>query len=185
MRDLEQYAIQCMEELEAIGIEYGNIIDVKPNTRAMKRWGQCRSDPDGYRININTVFLDERNSEQGLKETIIHELLHSCKGCMNHGKTWKQLAAKVNSAYGYNIKRCSSAEEKGVLKETTVSEKKDAPKKTNVAHIPSSKRVAECVECGYTYTGAGMSRVVRQIKHYRCFCGGKLRLLDPVCTDAP
>lgn len=34
MRDLELYAIQCMEELEGLDIEYGNILDVKVNTRA-------------------------------------------------------------------------------------------------------------------------------------------------------
>jgi len=81
MRNLDEYAIQCMEELDAIGIEYGNIIEVKVNTRAKKRWGQCRAVPGGYSINISVVLLDERNDEQGLKETIIHELLHSCKGC--------------------------------------------------------------------------------------------------------
>lgn len=37
MRNLEEYAIQCMEELDAIGIEYGNIIEIKANTRAKKR----------------------------------------------------------------------------------------------------------------------------------------------------
>lgn len=117
MKNLEEYAIRCMEELDAIGIEYGNIVEVKANTRAKKRWGQCKAIPGGYSINISVALLDERNNEQGLKETIIHELLHSCKGCMNHGEKWKRLAQKVNRAYGYNIKRCSSAEDKGVQSE--------------------------------------------------------------------
>ena len=86
MRDLTAYAIECMNELDNIGIEYGNIIEFTVNTRAKKRWGQCRAVPGGYSINISSVLLDERNDEKGLKETIHHELLHSCKGCMNHGE---------------------------------------------------------------------------------------------------
>lgn len=118
MRNLNDYAKRCMTELDDIGIEYGNIIEFKVNTRAKKRWGQCKAVPGGYSINISAILLDERNDEQGLKNTIIHELLHSCKGCMNHGENWKRLATKVNRAYGYNIKRCSSADEKGVQEET-------------------------------------------------------------------
>ena len=39
MRDLTAYAIECMTELDNIGIEYGNIIEFTVNTRAKKRWG--------------------------------------------------------------------------------------------------------------------------------------------------
>ena len=49
-----------------------------------------------------------------LETTVMHEILHTCEGCMNHGQTWKNLADKVNRAYGYNIKRATSAEEKGI-----------------------------------------------------------------------
>ena len=139
MRNLDEYTIRCMEELDAVGIEYGNIIGVKVNTRAKKRWGQCRAVPGGYLIDISSVLLDERNDEQGLKETIIHELLHSCKGCMNHGENWKRLAAKVNRAYNYNIKRCSTADDKGVQEET------------KPISLHTVNYVIKCNKCGYTY----------------------------------
>ena len=42
MRDLTAYAIECMTELDNIGIEYGNIIEFTVNTRAKKRWGNAR-----------------------------------------------------------------------------------------------------------------------------------------------
>lgn len=48
MRDLTAYAIECMTELDNIGIEYGNIIEFTVNTRAKKRWGQCKAVPGGY-----------------------------------------------------------------------------------------------------------------------------------------
>ena len=165
MRNLDEYAIQCMEELDAIGIEYGNIIEVKINTRAKKRWGQCRAIPGGYSINISAILLDERNDEQGLKETIIHELLHSCKGCMNHGENWKRLAAKVNRAYGYNIKRCSSAEDKGVQEET------------RPVNMRTVNYIIKCNQCGHTYTRTRMSKIIQHPERYRCgCCGGNLSL---------
>ena len=114
MLDLQEIALECMEELDAIGIEYGNIIEFEINTRAQRRWGQCKAIPGGYSINISIRLLQDEKARKGLKETILHELAHSCKGCMNHGTEWKRIVAKINKAYGYNIKRTNSAEDKQV-----------------------------------------------------------------------
>lgn len=151
-----------MMELDNIGIEYGNIIDFTVNTRAKKRWGQCKTVPGGYSINISSVLLDERNDEKGLKETILHELLHSCKDCMNHGNSWKQLAQKVNKTYGYNIKRTSSVADKGVLEET---------------RPPVINHKVVCLDCGHVYTRTNASKLITNTSHYRCgCCHGKLKL---------
>lgn len=166
MRDLTTYAIECMTELEEIGIEYGNVTEFTVNTRARKRWGQCKKVPGGFEINISSVLLDERNDERGLKETILHELLHTCRGCMNHGEIWKRLAQKVNMAYGYNIKRTNSADDKGVLEET-----RPPVKQREVNH-----RVT-CTGCGHVYTRTKASKLITHTDHYRCgCCGGKLKL---------
>ena len=111
MRDLQSYVINCMEKLDHIGIEYGNVIDVEINTRAKNRWGQCKRIPGGYTINVNAALLDENicPDDLGLKNTILHELLHSCNGCFNHGDKWKILAQKVYDEYGINIKRTSTS----------------------------------------------------------------------------
>lgn len=61
MRDLTAYAIECMTELDNIGIEYGNIIEFTVNTRAKKRWGQCKAVPGGYSINISRVCLKKQD----------------------------------------------------------------------------------------------------------------------------
>ena len=45
MRDLTEYVCKAMDMLDSIGIKYGNIIDCTVNTRAQKRWGQCRKVP--------------------------------------------------------------------------------------------------------------------------------------------
>lgn len=56
------------KELKNIGIEYGNIVEFKVNTRAASRWGRCKSVPGGYAIDINVALLNERNDLEGLVE---------------------------------------------------------------------------------------------------------------------
>lgn len=164
MRNLNLIAKECMEMLDGLGIEYGNIKEFKVNTRAHSRWGQCKRVIGGYSININVALLDERNDINGLKNTILHELLHSCDGCMNHGEKWKAMARKVNDAYGYNIKRTSSSSEKGVDKELN--------KHTEIVY----RYAVQCKECGHIYKRSKMSNVIKHPDDYRCaHCHGKLK----------
>lgn len=171
MRDLEKYALECMEELDKIGVEYGNIVEVVPNTRAMSRWGQCKKVPNGYSININAVLLDERNGVIGLKETILHELIHSCKDCLNHGAEWKMIADKVNKAYGYNIKRTSTAAEKFVSEETMPKKVKKSERESNY--------IIRCKRCNHMYHRTRASKLTKQPHLFRCgACGGELELIQ-------
>lgn len=120
MKDLMKLAIECMEELDAIGIEYAVIESWTVNTRAKNRWGQTVRRDGKYYINISSVLLQDSMSDENAKATIIHELLHTCKGCMNHGEEWKALADLVNDCYScYKIQRCTSAEDKGIIKDET------------------------------------------------------------------
>jgi len=114
MRDLMEYAKFCMEMLDEIHVPYGKVETFTVNTRA-RRWGQCRLVYGKYYIDINVTLLDERNGEDGLINTLLHELLHTCPNCMNHGETWKFYAEKVRRIYGYNIKRTSDNDEKEVM----------------------------------------------------------------------
>ena len=164
MRDLETYAVTCMEMLDDLSIPYGKILEVTPNTRAGSRWGQCRKTPAGYSININADLLREANDERGLMNTLLHELLHTCPGCMNHGKIWKGYAEQVRLAYGYDVKRCSSAEEKGVT-EKTVGRKEDY------------KYFCRCEKCGYVFKYKRMCKTVENPGRYiHTDCGGRLAL---------
>lgn len=113
MRDLMEYANFCMELLNDIYVPYQRPENFTVNTRA-RRWGQCQKVNGKYYININATLLDERNGDDGLINTLLHELLHTCPNCMNHGSIWKNYAEKVRRAYGYDIKRTSDQEEKQV-----------------------------------------------------------------------
>ena len=116
---LDEMFRECIDEMNAIDIPFGKIVKVTVNYRAKSRWGQCSKRYDYldgaiYTININCDLCHPDASERGLKETIIHEILHTCPDCMCHTGEWKRLADLVNDCYGYNVKRCNSSEEKGM-----------------------------------------------------------------------
>ena len=84
MRDLSAYAAQCMRELDRLHIRYAQNITFAVNTRAKTRLGVCKKQGDRYTVEIAAPLLDESMPEKLLKETLHHELLHSCRGCMQH-----------------------------------------------------------------------------------------------------
>ena len=157
MKNLMNYVEICKKELDAINIKYGNVTKWDVNTRAQSRWGQCKSlrNRSAFEINISSRLLADDSSDEGLKNTIIHELLHTCDGGDEHKGAWKYLANKVNNAYGYNIKRTSSSEEKGV--EPVIK--------------PYSVR---CEKCGRIVSKSRITNLIRHPEEYRCgVCGGE------------
>lgn len=156
-------AEESMQELDKLKIPYAKRIEWKINTRA-QRWGRCRRFADGsYEIQVN-VSLFAEDAFNGLKNTIIHELLHTCPDCMCHTGLWKKYADMVNAAYGYGIKRTSSAEEKNTenLNESTRFE------------IPKFR--LECVDCGSGKNFYRNTKAVKNYQYYRCGrCNGKLK----------
>lgn len=59
MRDVNVIAIECMRELENIGIKCGNVIKIDVNTRSKKCWGQCRKIGNNYIIESIKFFLEK------------------------------------------------------------------------------------------------------------------------------
>ena len=163
MKNLTRLANECMEKLDAIGIEYAEDINWEVNTRAKKRWGLCTRHSDGTcTISISSRLLADNVTDDGAINTIIHELLHTCRNGHGHGAGWKSLADKVNRAYGINIKRCSSAEEKGV---------------ESLESVPKAiKYQFECKECGKIYSRVKASNFTKNWQNYRCgCCGGEFK----------
>ncbi|WP_050008408.1 SprT-like domain-containing protein [Butyrivibrio sp. WCE2006] len=160
MKDFERLKEECLSEISALGIQIGTIKEWKINTRAKSRWGQCKMEIDGtYSIQIAQMLLiDERISEKACKETIIHELLHTCNGCMKHQGRWKKYAQMMNQQYGYNIKRVTSGTEKGVE-----NYKPDSR---------SVKYVFTCGGCGAKIYRKRDSKFTRNYRYYGCTkCG--------------
>lgn len=126
------------------------------NKRAKKRYGRCMLQNGVYTIEISAFIPPE--DLLVLHETIAHEVLHTCPGCMNHGPLWKSYAAQMAARYGYRIERTA--------KEPLVRE-----------DPPEARYLLECTACGMQYPRQKMSRSVRYAACYRCRCGGRLRRL--------
>ena len=119
MKDVHMIYENCKQKLDDLSIRTGVIKCVKVNSRAKKRWGRCIRVNSIYydnmfEIEISSRLLEDNVSDKATETTMLHELIHTCPGCMNHGAEWKRIANRVNRAYGYNIKRITSEEEKGV-----------------------------------------------------------------------
>lgn len=158
MDKLNLLVAECKSELDSIGIKYGRVKSVIVNTRAVRRWGQCKSHKDGtFTISISSRLLQDGVDAMATKDTIMHELLHTVPGCMNHGSKWTQMAQKVNQKFpGYSISRTTSSEEKSVEK------------------VPY-KYVVKCPKCGDTWGRYRRSALIDHPERYQCAaCGVKL-----------
>ena len=154
MKNLQACYEECVKELSTIGITCGNILKVIPNTRSKNRWGLCKHEPNGHIIEISYRLLQDEVSEYALKNTLIHELLHTVEGTCGHKGLWKELANKVNKYYPqYNIKRTTSEEEKGI---EPVTKKQEA------------KYIISCPKCGWEEPYFRYTKVVEHTDRYRC-----------------
>ena len=81
---LDQLMAQLHQELKDLDIPVSNKIDPAPriNTRAKRRLGCCIYNEKGFLIEVSARVLEDPAL---LRQTLIHELLHTCPGCRNHG----------------------------------------------------------------------------------------------------
>lgn len=162
MKNLVKLAKECEADLISIGVQPGVVSLWTVNTRAKKRWGQCRRDGGGYFvISISSRLLADEVDVQATKNTIMHELIHTVNGCHGHTGLWAEIAAKVNRRLPqYTIKRTTSSAEKGI--------EEAARERTN-------RYAIQCICCGHEYTREKMTKVIQHPENYRCsHCGGRL-----------
>ena len=167
MKNLELLAKECMRELDTIGVEYGDIIQFKVNSRAKSRWGQCKKTEQGYIIEISNDLLKDDVPNHATKSTLFHELAHSVDGCMNHGHKWLQIVDLINDCYGYNITTTSRSDE---------GDKKGATLERKPIKRMEYKYWFECNGCGQVIKRKTMSNFVTNTENYRCGrCGCKFK----------
>lgn len=144
-------------ELKSLGIPVAKKLlpGVKVNTRAKRRLGCCYYQAGQYWIEVSESVLE---NEDLLRQTLIHELLHTCPKCRDHGAQWKAYAQVVNEKLGYQIERTVKTQTPaGPLRHEEV------------------KYILECQSCGAQIKRMRMSKAVKSPWRYRCPCGGKLR----------
>ena len=85
---------------------------------ATSKWASVRRTYGGFSLYVSTLFekiKDDEVAEERLVGTMIHELIHTQDGCMDHKEGFKRLAAYVNAKYpNYKVQRCNSVEDVGL-----------------------------------------------------------------------
>ena len=156
-RECETMAIEA-------NIKIGIISNIKINSRAKKRWGLCTKLANGtFSIEISDQLLQDNVEKSALADTVMHEILHTVDGCMNHGKKWKECAETINKIYGMNIKRCTSAEEKRI---------------DDV--LDNYNYIIACPKCGYQWKYMRLTKCVKypnRFHHSGCSNEGLIRIL--------
>lgn len=156
--ELDQMMADLASQLKTLGIPLSPQVNpqVQINTRAKRRLGCCIRREGRFTIQVSVRLLENREL---LRTTLIHELLHTCYGCQNHGKRWKSYAARAGEALGCPIQRTVQIEGEGEdrLREDPV------------------KYLLVCETCGRQFPRRRMSQVVKNPRRYRCPCGGILK----------
>ena len=155
--ELDGLMARLRRELISIGIPVSNRLEpeVRINTRARRRLGCCYYQSGRYWIEVSQAVLED---EDLLKQTLVHELLHTCPKYRDHGPKSKAYAQTVNEKLGYRIERTVKTETPaGSLRHEEI------------------KYILECQSCGAQIKRMRMSKAVKSPWRYRCPCGGKLK----------
>lgn len=151
MKNLNNLLQEAKDDLASLGVEYGNVGTISVNNRLKRAWGRCIKHGNYYAIQINPQLVLDTTSDQAAMDTIMHELIHTCEGCMNHGTNFKKLGNLV-SIYGYTIQRCTSAEDKGL---------------TSYKNTPGYvKYTLTCEKCGTVNKYARKTKLITYIQNH-------------------
>lgn len=162
-KELNELLIELSKKLKDVGIPIStSIYGIKINKRAKARVGACKINKERgkveFLIEISSMVLHCKKEE--IETIIIHELLHTCKDCFNHGKKWKEYCLIVKDQLGYEITSTINYEKLGLEKERT--------KKGTVY-------VVSCSGCGQEYMRKRICPLVRNPENYKCGkCGKRL-----------
>lgn len=86
MWNLQEETAFCLNQLQALNIPYGHIVSIVPQFKKCNWWGRCtRMSEKEYQIKIHGRLLSGDIPIGVLRQTIIHEILHTCPECFNHG----------------------------------------------------------------------------------------------------
>lgn len=129
-------------EKELIGMGFATKISNKHRTytvsNARRRLGQCCNKKD---INISKWLL-EIASDKEIKNTIIHEILHTFDDTKGHNARWQHYARLVNNYGVYNITRLANTNE--IMNNNNVNEEYRL-------ELMNYKYEITCEKCGKTF----------------------------------
>lgn len=162
-KNVKTLYLDACDILDSLNIEHESVTSITTNTRYTHRWGTCKYNKrrNEYSIEIADRLMNDEFTYEAAMDTVIHEVLHCHKDRLCHTGEWKRCANLVNREYPqYNIKRCTSNEEKGVADE-----------------VKTYKYIVHCVACGkdfkYQRAGGVVKALMRNPHSCTCSCGSK------------
>ena len=167
---LKRLVKESEKELQAIGLGDKLKSDIKYtiNYKAKERLGQCCNKNS---INISSWLL-EIGLDHDIKNTIIHEILHSFEDTIGHKEKWQYYARYVNNRTDYHITRTTSINK--------IYEKANKVRPTRKIHY---KWEITCTKCGKVFYRQRMTtRVLNDFtrgNRVHKYCGGNdFRIVD-------
>lgn len=156
MRDCDMLLREVVAQALKLGIPVSPTLDprVEINDRAVGRFGCCKYQKGRYYIELARRIAE--GPEESCRSVLAHEVLHTCHGCRDHGKRWREYGRKMKAAYGYDICRTSTNQDLGV------------------GEAGEYRYLLRCEKCGAELGRFRASPLVRFPQRYRCKCGGRL-----------
>jgi predicted SprT family Zn-dependent metalloprotease len=157
--ELDKLLALAIAQARGIKIPVSDKIDpqVRLNRRARTRFGCCILRDGAYTIELSAQLARE-GARDAVLQVLAHEVLHTCRGCSNHGPRWKGYAQRMNAAYGYHISRTDNYDSLGIADQRPV------------------RYWVVCARCGTRIPRMKRSPLVDHPERYRCKCGGELRV---------
>ena len=98
MEKLNRLYTKCRKNMERIGIDVGNVIQLDVLGKSDRVAGRCGEGEGGFIIRISNIYLDDCPDE--ISECVVyHELIHTVPGCYNHSDKFMSLAKKIQTEY--------------------------------------------------------------------------------------
>lgn len=169
--ELMAVVMGCRDELRRIGIDTPDV-KMGRSLRSTRTYGRCVyrrlcGRTYEFSIDLNVKLYDGScDSDIPLRNTIIHELLHTVVPLDKHGSDWKALATKVNYYYSqYNITRTNDYSKYGLNIEKVVK--------------IESCYILQCNKCGRKFVRQRCSKSIKNYRNFHCgACKGSLSLIQ-------
>lgn len=171
LKDLEKEVKECLKIIKKLGLS--NHMEkvryvLRINDRATKYLGLCTfksKNPLTYIITINGPFLKVAKP-QDVHDTIMHEVLHTLPGCMDHGEKWQNYASIIEKYEPcYTISRLGDcAEYKKLFQQ-------------------KSKYIITCKGCGHVFYYQRRGRIVNMMIEAKMRGFEKTSAFCPYCKS--
>lgn len=149
MKNLYELFEQAKQICVSLNIPINNNTTIKYNGRIKNSWGYCKCINGQYEINIMRLLgKDDTISIDTVMGIILHELIHTCPNCMNHGKLWKLYKNRIEKNYAYKIYVKCNANDLNIKPRYMIKCRKCGNKQKYVTRPRKVKY--RCLNCGST-----------------------------------